>query len=75
MLRLTLPVSVMLSGCVWLVPTGTFPKPKADGTTAICCACAVDGKERKKKTETKRSGAQGLTKPKPVTVHTYACAP
>jgi hypothetical protein len=65
----------MLSGCVWLVPTGTFPKPKADGATAICCACAVDQKERKKKTEAKRSGAQGLTKPKAVTVHTYACAP
>jgi hypothetical protein len=62
---------VILSGCVPLLPTSTLPKPKADGATAICCECAVDGRIVRK-TKTKRKGAQGLTKPKLVTVHTYA---
>ncbi len=57
--------------CVRLLPRGTLPKPKADGASAICCECAVDGRILRR-TETKRKGAQGLTKPKLVTDHTYA---
>jgi hypothetical protein len=70
-LTLALPVFVILSGCVPLLPTSTLPKPKADGDTAICCEYAADGRILRR-TKIKRKGAQGLTKPKLVTVHTYA---
>jgi hypothetical protein len=70
-LTLALPVFVILSGCVALLPTSTLPKPKADGATAICCEYAVDGRILRR-AKIKRKGARGLTKPKPVTVHTYA---
>jgi hypothetical protein len=72
-LRAEVPVLVMLTACVWLFPTSTLPKPKAEGAATICCVWANDGR-RARKTETKRKGAQGLTKPKLVTVHTYAYA-
>jgi hypothetical protein len=62
---------VILSGCVSLLPTSTLPKPKADGATAICCEYAADGRILRR-AKIKRKGAQGLTKPKLVTVHTYA---
>ena len=70
-LTLAPPVFVILSGCVPLLPTSTLPKPKADGATAICCEYAADGRILRR-TKIKRKGAQGLTKPKLVTVHTYA---
>ena len=70
-LRSAVPVFVIPTVCVRLLPRGTLPKPKADGASAICCECAVDGRILRR-TETKRKGAQGLTKPKLVTDHTYA---
>jgi hypothetical protein len=70
-LTLAPPVFVILSGCVPLLPTSTLPKPKADGATAICCEYAADGRMLRR-AKIKRKGAQGLTKPKLVTVHTYA---